>query len=206
MSGSFSPGRLAVMPGSLISHVLRRHLQRHRRRRASGSRPWRATRSASCPFGASSWWVRSRPGAAHPCAVISRTGRPSGGRELADPHVGVGKRTAPGLARVDAQSGYCAVQPPSTGRIAPVTRPDARDDRNTTAAATSAVVPTRPMGIRARTPARNAGSSSRSAVPGGVDSGGGDRVDGHAVAPTRARGPWSRGSRRPCSRSRPRGA
>ena len=61
---------------------------------------------------------------------------------------------------------YCAVQPPSTGRIAPVTRPAARDDRKTTAAATSAVVPTRPMGIRARTWARNAGSSRRSAVPG----------------------------------------
>ena len=61
---------------------------------------------------------------------------------------------------------YCAVQPPSSDRIVPVTRPAAREARNTTAAATSAVVPTRPSGMRVSTSARNAGSSRRSAVPG----------------------------------------
>ena len=61
---------------------------------------------------------------------------------------------------------YWAVQPPSTGKIAPVISPDARDARKTTAAATSAVVPTRPTGIRSKTPARKVASSSLSAVPG----------------------------------------
>src|SRR5450759_3654550 len=74
---------------------------------------------------------------------------------------------APGLLRSGAGLAYCAVQPPSTGRTAPVIRHEARDESNTTAAATSAVVPTRPIGMRARTPARNVGSSKRPAVPGG---------------------------------------
>jgi len=61
---------------------------------------------------------------------------------------------------------HCAVQPPSTVRTLPVTIPATGDARYRIAAATSEVVATRPAGIRSNTEARNAGSSSRSLVPG----------------------------------------
>ena len=111
-------------------------------------------------IGAGTPWLTRTNGAWAAIQQSAARGPPASG------HLPAGRRTARPPNCSVAGRGYWEVQPPSTGKIAPVTSPAARDARKITAAATSSVVPTRPTGMLARTPARNAGLSSRSAVPG----------------------------------------
>src|SRR5215208_2519837 len=75
---------------------------------------------------------------------------------------------------------YCAVQPPSTSRLAPVISPAAGEAKKSTAPVTSSTRPRRPNGIRDRVSSLSVSSSRRGLVM-GVSTNVGDGVDPNLV-------------------------
>ena len=78
---------------------------------------------------------------------------------------------------------HCAVQPPSTRMLVPLTSPALGEARKITAAATSVVVPTRPIGMRGEDVAQELRAVEPLGRPRRADERRRDGVDRHAVRP-----------------------